>query len=290
MRVLVTGGTGVVGRAVVERLRERGARVRVLTRRPAGPGHPQGDGFVQGDLETGAGLARAVAGVEVIVHCASAADYLRPGRDVEQTRRLLAAVGPARPHLVYISIVGVDRIRFGYYRAKLETERLIEESGLPWTVLRTTQFHDLALMFLILLTRLPVALVPRGFQGQPVDTGEVADRLAGLALGPPAGRVPDLGGPRVESTEEMVRRFLTVTGRRRPLLRIPLPGRVAADFRRGGHLLGDGTVRGERSFTDYLRTRVGPDGRVEPPYRLKGRLRRPSRRGSRHRSGPEGTS
>jgi len=136
--VLVTGGAGVLGRPVVARLRERGADVRVLSRRAGGE-----PGRVQGDLETGTGLVEAVAGVDVIVHCASAGDWLRPQRDVVQTRNLLAAVGPARPHIVYVSIVGVDRIRFGYYRAKLECERMIAASGLPWTVLRATQFHEL---------------------------------------------------------------------------------------------------------------------------------------------------
>lgn len=268
MRVLVTGGTGVIGGALVRRLRDK-AEVRVLSRHAGTePGR-----FV-GDLETGEGVAAAVDGVDVIAHCASAADYRHPERDVAQTRRLLSALADARPHLLYISIVGVDKIRFGYYRAKLATESVITESGLPYTVLRTTQFHDLALMFLTLLTRGPVAIVPRGFRAQPVDTGEVADRMVALALGAPAGRVADLGGPRVEDAEAMVSAYQAATGRRRPLLRVPVPGRIAADFRAGGHLLPPDGVRGERTFADYLRSRVGPGGTIEPPYDLRGRLRR----------------
>lgn len=275
MTVLVTGGSGVIGSALVERLGGRTA-VRVLSRRPR-----EGAWWVRGDLETGEGLTTAVDGVDVVAHCASAADYRRPERDVAQARRLLAAVGDARPHLVYISIVGVDRVRFGYYRAKLATEQLLEASGVPYTILRTTQVHDLALMFLMLLTRGPVAVAPRGFRVQPVDTGEVADRMAELVLGGPAGRVPDLGGPRVESAQEMVRAYLAATGRRRPVLRVPLPGRAGADFRAGGHLLGPDGVRGERTFADFLRSRVRPDGSVAAPYDLKGRFRRDrlSRRG-----------
>ncbi len=264
MRVLVTGGTGVLGRAVVERLRDR-CEVRVLTRRTASePGH------VQGDLGTGEGLGDALDGVDVVAHCASAADYFRPQRDVEQARRLLAAAQASRPHVVYISIVGVDRIPFGYYRAKLATEQLIEESGLPWTTLRTTQFHDFALLFVSLLTKGPVAVVPRGIRGQPVDVGEVADRLAELVVGEPRGRVPDMGGPRVEDADAMVRTFLELTGRRRPVVRVPVFGRVAAGFRAGGHLLADGQ-RGRRTFEEYLRERIRPDGTFEPPYDLKRR-------------------
>lgn len=147
MRVLVTGGTGVLGRALVQRLVDR-SEVRVLSRQP-----PRGPGFVQGDLETGEGLADAVDGVDVIAHCASAADYPRPQRDVAQTRRLVDALGDARPHLVYVSIVGVDRVSFGFFRAKLGAERVVEESGLPWTVLRATEFHDLVLMFLMRMAK-----------------------------------------------------------------------------------------------------------------------------------------
>ncbi|HEX6337731.1 MAG TPA: SDR family oxidoreductase [Jiangellaceae bacterium] len=263
MKVLVTGGTGVLGREVVDRLGDQ-ADVRILSRRPA-----ERTDFVQGDLNTGEGLAEALDGVDVVAHCASAADYFRPMRDVEQTRQLIkAATETSRPHIVYISIVGVDRIPFGYYKAKLASEKLIEQSGMPWTTLRTTQFHDLALLFLVLATKGPVALVPRGLRGQPVDVGEVADRLAELVLGSPAGRVPDLGGPEVLDAETMVRQFQELTGRRRRLFHPPLVGRVAAGFRAGHHLVADG-VRGKRTFEDYLRAKIGPDGSVDLPYELK---------------------
>jgi uncharacterized protein YbjT (DUF2867 family) len=235
----------------------------VLSRKPA-----VRPGSVQGDLSTGEGLGAALEGVDVVAHLASAADYRRPERDIDQTRRLVEAVAPTRPHIVYISIVGVGKIPFGYYRAKLACEHLIEQAGLPWTTLRTTQFHDLALMFLMLATKSPVVVLPRGFRGQPVDTGDVADRLAELVLGQPAGRVPDLGGPEVLEAKPMVRRYLELTHRRRPVIQVPLPGRVVAGFRAGHHLAPDG-VRGTRTFEEYLRTKIGPDGAVEWPYELK---------------------
>jgi uncharacterized protein YbjT (DUF2867 family) len=260
MRVLVTGGTGVLGREIVRRLTDQ-AEVQVLSRRPAGR-----PGLLQGDLSTGDGLSTALDGVDVVAHCASAADYRHPERDVDQTRRLLAAAAPHSPHVVYISIVGVDKIPFGFYRAKLACERLIEQSGLPWTTLRTTQFHDLALMFLMLATKSPVVVLPRGLRGQPVDAAEVADRMAELALGKPAGRVPDLGGPEVLEGKAMAHRYLELTHRRRPVIQVPVPGRVMAGFRAGHHLLADGGVRGTRTFEEYLRMKIRPDGGVDWPY------------------------
>ncbi len=166
MTVLVTGGTGVLGREVVDRLYGRGAdEVRVLSRKA-------GEGHVQGNLETlDESLRKAVSGVDVIAHCATGANWRRPQTDVIQTRNLLAAVGDARPHIVFISIVGVDQIHLGYYRAKTISEKLIAASGKPWTIQRATQFHDLVLMLAMMLSKGPVAIAPRGMRSQPVDVG-----------------------------------------------------------------------------------------------------------------------
>src|SRR5207248_4583749 len=94
-------------------------------------------------------------------------------------------------------VSGIDRTLFGYFGAKLAAERVVAESGLPWTTLRATQFHDLILIVAQQMVKLPVIPVPAGFRFQPVDAGEVAGRLVELALGAPAGLAPDLAGPRV---------------------------------------------------------------------------------------------
>ncbi|GAA1857269.1 NAD(P)H-binding protein [Asanoa iriomotensis] len=251
--MLVTGGTGVLGRELVPRLQAR-TEVRVLSRRP-----PPGPGFVQGDLETGEGLAAAVEDVDAIAHCASAADYRRPQRDVTQLRQLLEAIGGARPHLVYVSIVGVDRVRFGFFQAKLDTERLVEDSGLPWTILRATEFHDLMLTFLMRLAKGPAAVVPQKAQFQPVDAGDVAERMAELVMGPAAGRVRELGGPKVESMADLMRAYLAAARRRRRVIEIPVWGRLGAGLGLGGQLLTDDD-RGSVSFADYLHAHTDADG------------------------------
>lgn len=175
--VLVTGGTGTLGRAVVAELRAREQAVRVLSRRPpgSGPAGLEGVDWVTGDLRCGAGLDRAVRDAAIIVHCAT--DVRRPRRDVEGTHNLLAAACAAgAPHLVYVSIVGEDRVPLPYYRTKLEVEQLVEASRLPWTVLRATQFHDLVASALRVLTRPPVVLLPTGTACQPVDVRVTSPR------------------------------------------------------------------------------------------------------------------
>ena len=259
--VLVTGGTGTLGRHVVERLHRAGCEVRVLSRSR----HEDREGVrhVVGDLATGEGLVPALQRVTAIVHCASG----QKG-DAEATRALVRAAQaqPVPPHLVYISIVGIDRVPFGYYRSKLAAEQIVAESGLPWTTLRATQFHDLVLTAARVLARPPVVLAPAGVLVQPVDADEVAARLVELVLGEPAGRVPDLGGPEVADAAALLRAYLVAVGSRRPVLPVRLPGTRAL---RGGGLVLDGrpeapapdrsgAARGTRlTWAEFLAERVG---------------------------------
>jgi uncharacterized protein YbjT (DUF2867 family) len=274
--ILVTGGTGTLGRCVVSRLRDAGREVRVLSRR--GRDGTDGIRFVTGDLATGEGLPAAVKGVGTIVHCASS-----NRGDAEATRNLVRAAsaeagasGVGVPHLVYISIVGVDRLSSSYLRAKLESERVVAESGLPWTTLRATQFYDLILTGTKRIATLPVIPVPAGVVAQPIDADEVAARLAELALGAPAGRVPDMGGPRVLSFADLVRAYVRAKGRRRWVVPIRLPGTGA--FRAGALLpagqpvlavpavpavppdparrAGAGAVAGQRTWEEFLAERL----------------------------------
>ncbi|MEX5717135.1 SDR family oxidoreductase [Geodermatophilus maliterrae] len=248
--VLVTGGTGLLGRRVARALASDGHTVRILSRTTAGPPTPGAD-VVVADLATGAGLAEAVAGTSAIVHCATDPRRSRTV-DVGGTERLLRAARDAgRPHVVYVSIVGVDRIPTQYYRSKLAAERTIEASGLPWTVLRTTQFHEFVDDLLGRLVRLPVVPVPRGWRFQPVDVEEVARRLADAVACGPAGRLPDLGGPEVLPVAELVRGRLRDTGRRRPVLELPLPGAFAAALRAGADLV-PGNRSGGCTWRDFL--------------------------------------
>jgi uncharacterized protein YbjT (DUF2867 family) len=259
--ILVTGGTGTLGRVVVARLRAAGHDVRVLSR------HADGANHVAGDLQTGEGVAAAVAGAGVIVHCAGTSK----GDEVKATNLVRAAAGSAR-HLVFISVVGaervpvvsgVDRRLFGYFASKRAAERVVEASGIPFTTLRATQFHDLMFTTLKAMARMPVVPVPSGTRFQPVETAEVADRLIELALGAPAGLVADLAGPKAYTMAELVRSYLAATGKHRPLLPIRLPGRAARAFREGANLPLDGAT-GRRTWEDFLAQRLSPSPPAGP--------------------------
>ncbi|MFC6596266.1 SDR family oxidoreductase [Kitasatospora paranensis] len=247
--ILVTGATGGLGREVLARARRTGRPVRALTRRAALPDDP-GVAWFTGDLTTGASLDAAFAGAGTVIHCAS--DTRHPKHDIPGFHHLLAAAerGGTR-HIVNISIVGVDRIPYGYYRVKLEGERLLAASGTGWTNLRATQFPELLDKAFTVLSRLPVMLVPAGALCQPVDRGEVADRLVELALEAPAGRVPDLAGPVVQRLDRMAAGWLRAAGKRRPVLAVPLPGKLGAGLRAGA-LTSPARAVGRRTWEQYL--------------------------------------
>lgn len=258
--VLVTGGTGTVGRIVVDQLTAAAKDVRVLSRGRR-PNQRADVEHVVGDVQTGAGLDAALDGVDTIVHC------------VYPTEHLVAAAKRAgSPHLLYVSIVGIDRVPFAFYRRMLANERTIAESRLPWTVLRATQFHDLIAFVLRVLAKPPVMALPSGLKFQPVDVRDVGERLAGLALGEPIGRAPDFGGPQARTLDDLARSYLAIAGRRRPMVPIRLPGKVFGGIR-GGGLLTPEHAAGTITFEQYLEEQQAA-GRL--PYRdaIRAYLRR----------------
>jgi uncharacterized protein YbjT (DUF2867 family) len=255
--ILVTGGAGKLGRLVVKHLREAGFPVRGISRR-ASPGEDwPGAEWKQADLVTGAGLAEAVQGMEVVVHLAAIGNSMV---DVEGTRRLLDAAREAGvSHVVFISIVGIDRVPWAGGKAKLASEDLIEHSGIPWSILRATQFHYGIDFLLHMLTRLPlVALVPTDLLLQPVAEEEVAGRLCEIVQAGPCGRLPDIGGPQVYSSGELARIWLKQRRMRRAIIPIFLPGKTASRLRQGGNTCpqqATGTVSWEAWLQHHERTR-----------------------------------
>jgi uncharacterized protein YbjT (DUF2867 family) len=249
--VLVTGGTGTLGRSLVPRLVAAGHGVRTLSRHATGAG----DGGVRclrGDVLTGAGVGVAVDGCDVVVHAAS-----NPRRKVRETELAGAAnvAGAARQtgaHLIYVSIVGVERHRYAYYRAKYAAEQVIAASGARWTTLRATQFFDLIDMFL----GKGVFIRTRDLRFQPVAVDEVAARLVELVGAAPQGLAAEFGGPQVLSIGELADIRHQVTGARTSLIPLPRLG-FLADFDAGRHLAPEHRD-GRETWADWLSSRTTP--------------------------------
>ena len=251
--ILVTGGTGTLGREVIAQLTSKGLRARSLSR------HTRDDTdlveYVTGDLDTGEGVAAAVNGVLLVIHCAGA----RVGDD-RKASTLVAAARPAGvQHLVNISVVGADRVPvtsridralFGYFASKRAAEHVIEDSGLPWTTLRAAQFHELILGTVRAMAKLPVVPVPVA-SFQPIAGAEVAERLVELALGEPAGLAADVAGPRIYPLHELVRSYARARGARRVMLPMRMPGAAARAVRAGANLAPDRAI-GRTTWETFL--------------------------------------
>lgn len=251
--ILVTGGTGTLGRQVIARLTGSGLRARALSR------HARDSTelveHVTADLDTGEGVEAALQGVLLVIHCAGG----RIGDDRKAATLVAAARQAGVQHLVNISVVGADRVpvtsrvdrtMFGYFASKLAAEAVVAESGIPWTTLRATQFHELILTTVRAMARLPVVPVPQA-RFQPVAGAEVAERLVELALGEPAGLAPDIAGPRIHPLRELVRSYAQARGLRRVVLPLRIPGAAARAVRSGANLAPDRAV-GRETWETFL--------------------------------------
>ncbi|MEA2303487.1 MAG: hypothetical protein QOH43_767 [Solirubrobacteraceae bacterium] len=242
MVIGVLGGTGTVGREVVAELDRRGHAPVVLSR-----GAPPLGEHRRVDVTSGEGLADGMAGLDALV------DVVNGRRDVlvEGVARALRAARTAGVgHVVSLSILGSDRVPLGYYRAKMAQEAAVRDAGIPWSILRATQFHALLATVFAAGARmgvLPIVRVPV----QPVDPREVAAALAGLAQDGPTGAIGELAGPRVERMDDLARAWARARGVRRLPLRVPAVGSALRAVRDGA-LTDPAAPRGSVSFAAWL--------------------------------------
>jgi uncharacterized protein YbjT (DUF2867 family) len=175
------------------------------------------------------------------------------GKDVAATNNLLAAAPQAGVgHVVYISIVGVDRIPLPYYRTKLRVEQQLASSQVGHTVLRATQFHALVATSFSMHRFLPLLFALRGTRFQPISTRDVASRMVELAAAEPQERAADIGGPELREHAAFAKSYLSWRGSRRPVVAVRVPGEVAGGYRAGAHLAPQNAI-GTETFDDCLR-------------------------------------
>ncbi|MFD6138922.1 SDR family oxidoreductase [Promicromonospora sp. NPDC060271] len=246
-KIAVAGGTGVLGRHVVEVAGKRGYDAVTLA-------HSTGV-----DLVTGTGLDGVLDDVEAVVDVTSI--QTQSARASEKfygavTSNLLQAEKAAGVgHHVALSIVGADKAPYGYYAGKVLQERLVTESDVPWSLVRATQFHEFAGQIMERLRYGRFVIVPQ-MRSQPVAASEVAGRLIDLVDVGPSGRVADFGGPREENAVDMVRALRAATGTRVWILPVPFPGALGRALRDGTLVAGSDADHGTQTYADWLRSRA----------------------------------
>jgi uncharacterized protein YbjT (DUF2867 family) len=213
-----------------------------------------------GDLRDGAGLAEALMGVSTVIHCASNArepDFATEIQGAQNLRESAREAGVA--HLIYISIVGVDRSEYPYYVAKREAERIFASGATPWSILRAAQFHDLVYTLLRQQDNgaAPLRVKPN-MRFQSVAREEVAMRLIELADAAPAGYAPPMRGPETLIIEDMARTYLATLGRMKVVDTLPMDDTPLSPFQTGVNLVPDDTLAtlGRQTWGEYLRLRV----------------------------------
>ena len=270
-RTLITGATGTLGSELRPLLLDAGHEVIGASRSPSSAGSDEATAdeatadeaiatgaieWVSMDLAEGTGIEAALDGVDVVVHAASNATGDHESVDARGTGRLVEAAEAAGvSHIVYPSIVGIDEMTsYGYYEHKLAAEDAIREGEVPFTIVRATQFHEFVDEFLSMVAWLPIWPLPTGFRVQPIAAKEVAEGLVDHATGEPAGDAPPVGGPAIREGRALAEAYRSARGRRRPIVRLPLPGETAAAFRAGTATAPDRTV-GDQSWEAWLAER-----------------------------------
>jgi uncharacterized protein YbjT (DUF2867 family) len=249
MKVAVVGGTGVLGKLLVAELAARGDEVLALSR-TSGSTLPAGARRRSVDLTNGEGLAQALTGVEVVVDASNSSPRNAAPVLVEGTKRLLRAGADAGiRHHVGISIVGCDRVPMPYYKVKVEQEEAIAAGPAPWSLLRATQFHTLVAWAFGQVGRF--GFVPSGrAQLQPIHPPVVAARLVEVAHAEPAGRLPDIAGPQVQTLSELAKAWREAGHRALPL-RIPMVGSIGRPLREAA-LCNPAAAAGGPTFERWL--------------------------------------
>ncbi len=250
MKIVVIGGSGLIGKRVVRNLRQRGHEV--VAASPA-----SGVNTV-----TGEGLAQALAGARVVVDVANAPsweDNAVLAFFETSGRNLLAAEAAAGVgHHVALSVVGTDRLlASGYFRAKLAQENLIKASPIPYTIVRATQFFEFVGGIAQAATEGQTVRVPPVLM-QPVAAEDVAAVMADVALAEPLNGTVELAGPEPIRQDDLVRRFLTATGDPRAVITDPKALYYGIAVNDQSLTPGDRPRLGPTRFEDWLRHNAGP--------------------------------
>ncbi len=249
MQILVTGCTGRLGTALLQHLQESDYRVKITSRRK-----PEYDGtfaWVYSDLLTGEGVDEAVQDVEIVIHAATSPNQYTKEIEINGFRNLLKKLNKVK-HFIYPSIVGIDYIPMKYFQYKLEAEQLLENSSIPYTIVRATQFHDYVEAMFLSKTYFNRYFIPGKIPFQSCAVEDYARHLIAFLDKDPQGRADDFAGPEIMTLKEMAELKIKVYRENNKIVSFALPGNLYKTFREGRGTNPERKL-GKITFEQYLR-------------------------------------
>ncbi|MHA7293490.1 SDR family oxidoreductase [Arthrobacter sp. HLT1-21] len=259
-RIVVVGGTGLVGHQVVDECVRRGHETRSVSRH-APAQHSlrwvSGAEYVEADVTAGAGLTQVLDGADVIIDVLDGR-FGKGQRALDDgALNLLAGAREASVgRAVLLSIVNADHAAFSYYRAKVRQEKIYQNSAVPSVVVRATQFHNFVTAVFDGGGKAGLLPALKGAAFQPIAVEDVAGALVDAATHDPAPTsIINVGGPQVLEMAELALIYRKVTGATGRLVTVPLPGALGQFFSSGDNLARDNPVKG-LSYEDWLRHRT----------------------------------
>ncbi|WP_335966698.1 NAD(P)H-binding protein [Galbibacter sp. PAP.153] len=221
-KILLTGGTGQLGRMLLKQIDYEDFHIDILTRNKI-IDTIKNVGHLNADLTKVETLSPLRLGYDIIIHCASDPKNSE-SIDIQGTQNLLKSIkGDRTKNFIYISIVGVDKSTFPYYRNKLKTEKLIVNSGIPYTILRITQFHDFIYDRILSTTRSEDELTtaPDGLKFQSIDLIDVCGEILGLLKIKATNSTIQIGGPEILKISDITKNYQEVIRPEKKISLIP---------------------------------------------------------------------
>lgn len=253
-KILITGANGDLGQHLIKILENEFPLI-LCTRRQKNK-TAEGIEWRKFDLENPTSIS--MDGVKTIFHLASSIEKKSFKIDVEGTKNLLEqALKNNVKHFIFISIVGVGRLPTKYFRIKNQVEHEIQQSGIPYTILRATQFFPFFEQEIIKYLRFPIAFLPSGILYQPIETSIVAKKMVEISLAGPLNSILEIGGPEVVNFGEAARILMESRSVSKPIVNVPLSllGKLGKELK-NGVLTTNESNQDSATWTEWLKNKA----------------------------------
>ena len=262
VKVLIVGGTGPVGQAISKLFLSSQTPFLIGSRNSKAIKNDNDNAdslstsnWIYMDLTKNEGINKSIGDdVDTILYLASLPYETINGQpiDITLTKNLLDSIPKKNiKHFVYISIVGIEKMSFAYYKAKLECERLIKESGIPYTILRATQFHSLVEDLGNYLLNYPMDSTAKVAKIQPIQVEAVAKELAKITKEPPLNGTYNIGGRKIYTMKEIADSLWEARREKTSVPEMPIISEILNDFAEGYNTC-DNISLNSNTWEEYL--------------------------------------